>query len=85
MTPSSRPRLQRSKRRSQNGFLSIRFTLSTNELPFFFSGVGEAFGFSVGLGEGDGEGVKVISMETRLAKRPAFVFVVALRRNVSGA
>ena len=46
---------------NQNGFLSIRLTLLTNEpsLPFFFSGLGLGLGFAVGVGEGVGvaEGV----------------------------
>ena len=43
--------------KSQNGFLSIRLTLLTNEPTFdcfFFTGVG--LGFAVGLGDGDGDG-----------------------------
>jgi hypothetical protein len=62
----------------QNGFLSIRFTLSTNELPFFFSGVGDAFGFADGLGDGEGVGKGDGDIEGDAnGEAPAFVLIVA--------
>jgi len=66
----------------QNGFLSIRLTLSTNDPPFFFSGLGDGdgdgddFGFGVAVPVGDGSGLgEADCTGDGLAFASAFVFV----------